>query len=263
MFGKWKKVLTTAMIGIATVALFAGCGSSGDQSSSSGSQQAKKYVIACDAKYPPFSMDVNGTYKGIDVELLDAIAKEEGFQYELKPMDFNGIIPGLVSGQLDGAIAGMSITDERKKSVDFSDGYIKSGSSIIVSKNNTSIQQLSDIQGKTVAVKKGTTGAKFAEDNKDKYGLNITYFDDSPSMMLAVANGNADFLIEDYPVISYLIKSGQQSALKIAVQSIGAEPNYGFAVKKGANQELLSKFNDGLKKLKANGTYDKIIHQYM
>lgn len=109
-----EKVLTAAMVGIATVALFAGCGSSGDQSSNSGAQQAKKYVIACDAKYPPFSMDVNGKYKGIDVELLDAIAKEEGFQYELKPMDFNGIIPGLVSGQLDGAIAGMSITDERK-----------------------------------------------------------------------------------------------------------------------------------------------------
>ena len=67
MFGKWKKVLTAAMVGIATVALFAGCGSSGDQSSNSDAQQAKKYVIACDAKYPPFSIDVNGKYKGIDV----------------------------------------------------------------------------------------------------------------------------------------------------------------------------------------------------
>lgn len=208
-------------------------------------------------------MDVNGKYKGIDVELLDAIAKEEGFQYELKPMDFNGIIPGLVSGQLDGAIAGMSITDERKKSVDFSDGYIKSGSSIIVNKDNTTIKSLDDLKGKTAAVKKGTTGAKFAEDNKDKYNLNITYYDDSPSMMLAVANGNADFMIEDFPVISYLIKTGQQAKLKIAVPSIGAEPNYGFAVKKGANQELLAKFNEGLKKIKANGTYDKIIKEYM
>lgn len=263
MFGKWKKVLTAAMVGIATVALFAGCGSSGDQSSNSGAQQAKKYVIACDAKYPPFSIDVNGKYKGIDVELLDAIAKEEGFQYELKPMDFNGIIPGLVSGQLDGAIAGMSITDERKKSVDFSDGYIKSGSSIIVNKDNTTIKSLDDLKGKTAAVKKGTTGAKFAEDNKDKYNLNITYYDDSPSMMLAVANGNADLMVEDFPVISYLIKTGQQAKLKIAVPSIGAEPNYGFAVKKGANQELLAKFNEGLKKIKANGTYDKIIKEYM
>ena len=119
------------------------------------------------------------------------------------------------------------------------------------------------MKGKTAAVKKGTTGAKFAEDNKDKYNLNITYYDDSPSMMLAVANGNADFMVEDFPVISYLIKTGQQAKLKIAVPSIGAEPNYGFAVKKGANQELLAKFNEGLKKIKANGTYDKIIKEYM
>ena len=66
-------------------------------------------------------------YKGIDVELLEAIAKEEGFEYDLKPMDFQAVIPGLTSGQLDGAIAGISITDERKQALDFSDGYFESG----------------------------------------------------------------------------------------------------------------------------------------
>jgi len=257
-----KKILAVAALVIFAVSVLAGCGSVAEKSGG-GKDQAKKYTIACDAKYAPFSMEVNGQYKGIDVQLLDAIAKAEGFQYELKPMDFSGIIPGLVSGQLDGAIAGINITEERKQSVDFSEGYIQSGLAVVTSKGNTDISKIEDLSGKMAAVKKGTAGAKFAEDNKDKYNLNISYYDDSPSMMLAVANGNADFLMEDYPVINYQIKIGEQDKLKIAVESVIAPPSYGFAVKKGDNAELLKMFNEGLKKIKADGTYDKIVGEYI
>jgi len=257
-----KKILAVAALVVFAVSVLAGCGSVAEKSGG-GKDQTKKYTIACDAKFAPFSMEVNGQYKGIDVQLLDAIAKAEGFQYELKPMDFSGIIPGLVSGQLDGAIAGINITEERKQSVDFSDGYIESGLAVVTSKSNTSIGKMEDLNGKMAAVKKGTAGAKFAEDNKDKYNLNISYYDDSPSMMLAVANGNADFLMEDYPVINYQIKIGEQDKLKIAVDSVIAPPSYGFAVKKGDNAELLKMFNERLKKIKADGTYDKIVGEYI
>jgi len=263
---KFKKIFALASIVVFGAAMFAGCGSSDQKKAASNLENGsgnKTYIIACDAKYAPFSMEENGQYKGIDVELLSAIAKKEGFQYTLKPMDFSGIIPGLVSGQIDGAMAGMNITEERKKSVDFSTGYATAGDSIVVNANNTSIHQVEDIDGKTVAVKKGTTGAKFAEENKDKYHLNITYFDDSPSMMLAVANGNADFLVEDYPVISYQIRIGAQKGLKVAVDSIHTPPEYGFAVKKDTNAKLMQMFNDGLKKVKEDGTYDKIVGQYL
>lgn len=262
-----RKLVSSALLAIVAIGALGGCGAiadKADNTSDSGSgTAAKSYTIACDAKYAPFSMEVDGKYKGIDVELLEAIAKAEGFQYELKPMDFSGIIPGLVSGQIDGAIAGMNITDERKKSVDFSEGYIQSGLAVVVGKGNTSIASLEDLHGKTAAVKKGTTGAKFAEDNKEKYDLNISYYDDSPSMMMAVANGNADFLMEDYPVISYQIKIGEQDKLKIAVDSVIDPPSYGFAVKKGENAELLKMFNEGLAKIKADGTYDKIVSEYI
>lgn len=261
---KLKKLLSIAAIAALSALFLAGCGAEEKTASSGGAANAgKTYVIACDAKYAPFSMEVNGKYQGIDVELLAAIAKAEGFKYELKPMDFSGIIPGIVSGQIDGAIAGMSITDERKKSVDFSDPYFTSGYAVVVNKDNNSIKTLDDLKGKTAAVKKGTTGAKFAEDNKDKYDLNITYYDDSPGMMMAVANGNADVLFEDQPVIAYQIKIGEQKNLKIAINNIqDPAPTDGFAVKKGANGELLKMFNDGLKKIKADGTYDKIVKQY-
>lgn len=250
-------VITVLMMG-----LFAGC-SKVNTGTSSKSTKDKVYLIACDAKYAPFSFEENGKYRGIDVELIDAISKVEGFKYELKPMDFSGIIPAIVSDQIDGSIAGMNITEKRKESVDFSDGYIKAGSSIVVNKNNTDINTLDDLKGKTAAVKKGTTGAAFAEANQKKYGLKINYYDDSPSMFKAVEDGNADFLVEDYPVISYQIKVDPSSKLRVAVKELGEVPYDGFAVKKGANQELLKMFNDGLKKIKDSGEYDKIVGQYL
>ncbi len=262
-----KKFLSIILaITVMLLTLVTGCGKSGAPSSANSSNAApadKVYVIACDAKYAPFSFEENGKYRGIDVELLDAIAKVEGFKYQLKPMDFSGIIPAIKAGQIDGSIAGMNITEKRKESVDFSDGYIKSGSSIVVSSSNTDIHALDDLKGKTAAVKKGTTGAIFAEENQKKYGLQISYYDDSPSMFQAVKNGNADFLVEDYPVISYQIKVEPNSKLRVAVNEIEAAPYNGFAVNKGQNQKLLSMFNDGLKKVKANGEYDRIVGQYL
>lgn len=254
-----KKALFGVMLAsILSIGLLSGCGQKDDTSVS----KNKKYIIACDAKYAPFSIEENGSYKGIDVEVLEAIAKVEGFEYELKPMDFNGIIPGIVSNQIDGAVSAISITDERKKTLDFSDSYFESGISLVVNKNNTSINVVDDLNGKKVSTKKGTAGSRFAEENEKAYNLQLNYFDDSPSMFQAVENGNADFLIEDYPVISYKIKVDPNTPLKIVGEKLETS-DYGFAVKKGANKELLDKFNDGLKKLKENGEYDKIIEEYI
>ncbi|EHI99419.1 ABC-type transporter, periplasmic subunit family 3 [Clostridium sp. DL-VIII] len=256
-----RKVLVSILLASAmSVGLLAGCGASkGDIKADTGN---KKYVIACDSKFAPFSFEENGKYKGIDVEILEEVAKEENFDYDLKPMDFNGIIPGLASNQLDGAISAMTITDERKQTLDFSDGYFVSGLSIVANKDNNSINSINDLNGKSVSVKKGTAGAKFAEDNEAKYGLKLNYFEDSPSMFQAVENGNDDFLLEDYPVIAYKIKVDGDSKLKIVGDKLDTV-DYGFAVKKGENTDLLNKFNEGLKKIKENGKYDQIVGQYI
>ena len=256
-----KSLVGILLASVMSIGIMSGCGAAKNDSAKS-SDGNKKYIIACDSKYAPFSFEENGKYKGIDVELLDAIAKEEKIEYELKPMDFDGIIPGLTSNQLDGAIAGMSITDERKKSLDFSDGYFVSGLSLVVNKDNTEINGVNDLNGKSASIKKGTAGTKFAEDNESKYGLKLNYFDDSPSMFQAVENKNCDFLLEDYPVIAYKIKVDPNSKLKIAGEKL-TNVDYGFAVKKGGNADLLKKFNEGLKKLKDNGEYDKIVDQYI
>lgn len=245
-----KVMAAISLVGI----LFTGCASSADS--------GEKYLIATDAKYAPFSMEVNGKYQGIDVEILEAIAEESGFEFELKPMDFSAIIPGLTANQLDGAIAGMSITDERKKTLNFSDGYFESGLSIVVKGDNTEITSVDDINGKSVAVKNGTAGETWALENAEKYNLKVSHYEDSPTMFLAIQNGNNDFAIEDYPVIAYKIKVDNDNALKIAGEKL-TNVDYGFAVNKGKNDELLNKFNEGLKAIKENGKYDEILAKYL
>lgn len=221
----------------------------------------KVYKVGVDTTYPPFEFKEGNDYKGIDIELINAIAKNQGFKIELSPMDFGGIIPAMQANQLDVAIAGMSITDERKKVVDFSTPYFDAGLTVIVKEDNSSIKSVDDLKGKKVAVKKGTTGAKYAQDNAAKLGITVVQFNDSPAMFQEVSNGNADALIEDYPVISYAIAQ-KDLGLKIVGDRLNGD-QYGIAVLKGQNQDLLKKINKGLEELKKDGTYDKIIKTYL
>ncbi|USK60253.1 transporter substrate-binding domain-containing protein [Peribacillus asahii] len=244
--------------------LVAACGSNdttSDKEKGGAEKSEKVYKVGVDTTYPPFEFKEGNEYKGIDIDLINAIAENQGFEIELSPMDFGGIIPAMQANQLDVAIAGMSITDERKKIVDFSEPYFDAGVTVVVGKDNTTIKSVDDLKGKTVAVKKGTTGAKYAQDNVDKYGFKIVQFNDSPAMFQEVANGNADALLEDYPVISYAIAQ-KDLGLKIVGDRLNGD-QYGIAVLKGKNQDLLEKINKGLAELKEDGTYDKILKTYL
>ena len=224
-------------------------------------EEAKVYKVGVDVTYPPFEFKEGNEYKGIDIDLIKAIAKNQGFEIELSPMDFGGIIPAMQANQLDVAIAGMSITDERKNIVDFSTPYFDAGLTVIVKEDNTAVKSVNDLKGKKVAVKKGTTGAKYATDNAAKLGIEVVQFNDSPAMFQEVSNGNAEALIEDYPVISYAITQ-QDLGLKIVGDRLNGD-QYGIAVLKGKNQDLLKKINKGLEELKEDGTYDEIVKTYL
>ncbi len=235
------------------------CG--GNKAGSGDAGKSKKYIIATDLTYAPFEFQENGKYVGIDVELITEIAKLEGINIELKPMDFGGIIPGLQSGQIDGAIAGASITDERKKTVDFSDPYYETGLVAVVNSNNTSITKAEDLAGKKLAVKNGTNGATYVEANL-KGKATVLTFKDTVSMFQAVTNNQADAAFEDFPVIAYAVSKDPNSKLKIGTDKL-TKGYYGFMVKKGSNPELIEKFNSGLKKLKESGKYDEIVQKYV
>lgn len=238
-----------------------GTGTDKDEGTSNKAKSEKVYKVGVDTTYPPFEFKEGNDYKGIDIDLINAIAKNQGFKIELSAMDFGGIIPAMQANQLDVAIAGMSITDDRKKVVDFSTPYFDAGVTVVVNKNNKDIKTVADLKGKKVAVKKGTTGAKFAQDNAEKQGFTVVQFNDSPAMFQEVANGNADALMEDYPVISYAIAQ-KDLGLKIVGDRLNGD-QYGIAVLKGQNSDLLKKIDKGLAELKKDGTYDKIIKTYL
>ncbi|WNS78944.1 transporter substrate-binding domain-containing protein [Domibacillus sp. DTU_2020_1001157_1_SI_ALB_TIR_016] len=253
-----KKVKLLSLF-VVLALLLAACG--GGDSGEKADGEKTVYKVGIDTTYPPFEYEENGEYTGIDIDIMNAIAKSQGFEIEFSPMDFGGIIPAMQAGQLDVAIAGMSITDERKKVVDFSEPYFDAGLSLVVPKDNKDIQSPDDIKGKKVAVKKGTTGATYATENADKLGIEVVQFNDSPAMFQEVANGNADLLIEDYPVISYAIAQ-KDLGLKVVGDRLNGD-QYGIAVLKGENQDLLEKINKGLAEMKEDGSYDEIINKYL
>lgn len=261
-----------------TASMLAGCGSStGNDSSNTSSAtkeetsatesgntassaSGKKYVIATDTVFAPFEFtDESGAFVGIDVDLLDAIAKDQGFEYELQSLGFDAALVAVQSGQADGVIAGMSITDERKETFDFSDAYYDADVTMAVAAGS-SIASYDDLNGKKVAVKTATNGSDYAKSIADQYGFDIVEFKDSPTMYQDVITGNTVACFEDYPVMAYNIKQG--AGMEMPEGTTAAGSSYGFAVQKGQNAELLEMFNKGLADIKANGTYQEIVDKY-
>ena len=223
----------------------------------------KTWVIATDTVFKPFEYtDASGNFVGIDVDILAAIAEDQGFEYELKSLGWDAAIAACQSGQADAMIAGASITDERKASGwMFSDGYYTATQCMAVAEN-ADIKGFEDLKDKQVAVKTGTQGASYAESLKDEYGFTLNYFEDSPTMYQAVAGGQAVACFEDTPIMAASIKDGGLG-LKIVEGTENEGADYGFAVFNSDEQELLDMFNAGLANIKANGKYDEIIAKYL
>lgn len=223
----------------------------------------KKWVVATDTVFKPFEYtDESGEFVGIDVDILAAIAEDQGFTYDLQSLGWDASIAACQAGQADGMIAGASITDERKDSGwMFSDGYYNATQSMTVQKDSE-IKGFEDLDGKTVGVKTGTQGAAYAESLKDEYGFEITYFEDSPTMYQAVLGGQVVSCFEDTPIMASSIQDGDL-ALQIVEGTENEGSPYGFAIFSEDNQELVDMFNAGLANIKENGTYDEIIAKYL
>ncbi|MEA5056993.1 transporter substrate-binding domain-containing protein [Anaerotignum propionicum] len=226
-------------------------------------KETKKYIIATNTMFAPFEFQNKfGEYVGIDIDLLNEIAKDQGFEYELVHMTFNQMLQALAAGEVDAAMGGISITEERKEIYDYSEPYLEGGIVMAVDATRHDIKGFEDLKGKTVAVAValGTEAESYAQSIKEKYGFQVVTFPEFNQVYQDVISGNSQALFEDYPVMGYLISQGVE--LKI-VSDIEKRSPYGFAVPKGKNAELLEKFNNGLKNIMENGTYDKIINTYV
>ena len=219
----------------------------------------KVWVIATDTVFRPFEYtNENNEFVGIDVDILAAIAEDQGFKYELQSLGWDAAVAAVQAGQADGLIAGATIKQERNDSGwIFSEGYYNATQTFVVPAESD-IASFEDLAGKNVAVKNGTAGADFANSLKDQYGFTVTVFEDSPTMYQDVLLGNSAACIEDTPIMADNIKTGGL-ALKIpeGMESEGAP--YGFAIMDQNNQELLDMFNAGLANIKESGKYDDVL----
>lgn len=240
---------------------FAACGGSEEAPADDTAADGKTYIIATDTTFAPFEFQNEaGDYVGIDMDLLAAIAEDQGFEYELQYLGFDAAVQALESGQADGVIAGMSITEKRQQKFDFSDAYFDSGVVMSIAADNEDIKSYEDLAGKKVAVKRGTEGMDFAESVKDQYGFETVVFDTSDAMCMDVKVGNSVACFEDYPVMGYGIAQG--NGLKMVTDKEQGS-SYGFAVGKEQNAELLEMFNTGLANLKESGKYQEILDTYI
>ena len=260
--GVWMRLLALAMILIVAVSALiaspvsANAAEIGDPSAVKG----KTYAVGTDTTFAPFEYRENGKMTGIDMELIRAIAQEEGFEVTIQSLGFNAALQALSSNQVDVVIAGMSITDERKATYDFSNPYFQSGIQMAIAENNDSITSYKDLDGKTVVAKTGSEGESYAKQHASEYGYTVTSVDQSSTMYEMVKSGNADAVFDDYPVLAYGVS--QNNGLKIVTPKV-PHGEYGMAVNKGKNADLLAAIDDGLNKLIASGEYETIVAQYL
>ena len=216
-----------------------------------------KLVMATNAEFPPYEYHDGDAIVGIDAEIAKAIADELGMELEIEDIAFDSIIPEIVSGKADMGLAGMTVTEDRMQSVDFSDTYAKASQKIIVTEDSE-IASPDDLKGVIVGVQLGTTGDIYVSD-LEADGTTVERYSKGFEAVQALSQGKIDAVVIDGEPAKTFVAETQ--GLKILDESFTDE-EYAIAVKKG-NTELLEKINGALKTLKDNGTLDEIVAKYI
>ncbi|UPL14854.1 basic amino acid ABC transporter substrate-binding protein [Microbacterium galbinum] len=256
-----------ALVAAATLAL-AGC-AGGTDSGSGDSDAGDEYglvsagtLTACsDVPYPPFEVEDSSTesgYSGFDIDLLDAIAKKLDLKLAVQDVGFDALQSGttLVAGTCDLGASAMTITDERKANIDFSDPYYDSLQSLLV-RTDSGIESIDDLAGKNVGVQQGTTGETYATENAT--GAELVQYPSDGELWPAMQAGQIDAILQDQPVNIEHEKA--DSAYKI-VETYDTEESYGFAFAKGEKDALVDAVNSALQELRDSGEYQKIYDSY-
>lgn len=250
------KKIAALILSSAIVVALAGCGAKKDSGKSS-SDKTETLVMGTNATFPPYEyVDDNNKIVGIDAEIAQAIADKLGMKLEIKDMEFDSLIPAVKSDSIDVVLAGMTVTDERKQSVDFSDSY-STGVQVIIVKEGSDIKSADDLKGKKIGVQSGTTGDSYC--TTDFGQENVKQFSNGSLAVAALANGQVDcVVIDNEPAKNYVAAN---TGLKILDTEYVTE-DYAIAVSKD-NPDLLKKINTALKELKEAGKIDEIVGKYI
>ncbi|MDX3585346.1 transporter substrate-binding domain-containing protein [Streptomyces europaeiscabiei] len=266
VLGRRPRVLA-ALTATAGLLLVAGCSSDGDgdaggtKTAAGGVELVKagQLTTCTHLPYPPFQSEIDGKVQGFDVSLIDLVAEDLGVKQDIVDQPFENFKTGgsLNAGQCDLAAAGMTITDERKKNVDFSDPYFEATQAVLADKN-AGIASFADLKGKKVGTQAQTTGEDYAKSK----GIDSVSFESSDAVLNGLRTKQVDAVIIDYPVVrGWLKDKANADAFEVAEQ-LNTGEQYGFTVKKG-NTELVAAINKALADAKSDGTYKKLYEQWI
>lgn len=217
-------------------------------------------TVAADPSFKPFAyMDPDShQMKGFDMDLMRTLAPMAGYQIKVLPLDFAGIIPALQSRSVGAAASSITITDARKKVVDFSDPYYNSGLQILVQKSAVGIGSMADLKGKTVGTLTESTGYNYVKETMAD-NVKLVPYSSFANAFLALAAGSVDAVVGDQPVLaSYASAAGSNSAKVVGPLYAGQQ--YGIAFPKGS--DLLKPTNKALQEIKANGAYATLYRKW-
>ena len=235
------------------VMMVAGCG--GGDKKAPVAQAPKVLKVGTEPTFAPFEFQKEGSkeFDGFDMDLIRAIGKQLNMKVEILNMGFDALIPAINAGNIDLAIAGMSITPDRQKAVDMSDPYYVSGLVVVVGKDNAAVKSVNDLNNKGIAVQIGTTGAERAAKVP---GAKVKNFNTNAEVFLELKNKGVEAVIIDKPVAEYFLATGGgKDYAKIVGDTMEAE-SYGISLKK--NSPLTKDINKALLDLKKNGEYVKL-----
>lgn len=222
----------------------------------------KKIVVATDATWPPMEYIDEQTKEivGFDIDLMKEISKAGGFEVEFKNTAWDGIFAGLAAGKYDAVMSSVTITEERKKEMDFSKPYINAGQVLVVRQETQGVRTLQDLVGKTVGAQIGTTGSFEVEKVQ---GVILKTYDEIGLAYEDLVNGRIDGVVADTPVAANfaLQNPSYKGKLKIVGEAF-TEEYYGIAVQKG-NKELLDMINNGLDKVLGTPVYDDLVKKWL
>jgi len=263
---KFKSILTLALTSALAAAVLAGCGA-GQQPGADGGQQQpagekKKLVMATSADYPPYEFHDTSSGKdqiaGFDIDIANYIAKELGFEYEIKDMDFNGLLPALQAGRADFVMAGMTPKPERLQNADFSIIYYEAKNTI-VAKKGSNLKKWEDLAGKKVAVQLGSIQEGEAKEMaKTVQGMQIKSLNKIGEMIQELKSGRIDAAIIEDTVAKGYVKSNPD----IEFTTIPNDGPAGSAVAFPKGSPLVEDFNKVIKKMQENGELEKLVKKW-
>ncbi|MFF8196036.1 transporter substrate-binding domain-containing protein [Streptomyces bobili] len=267
LLGRRTRVLaaTTVAAGLmlVTACTSSDDGGSGSKTAAGGVELVKagQLTTCTHLPYPPFQSEIDGKVQGFDVSLIDLVAEDLGVKQEILDTPFENFKTGafLNSGECDLAAAGMTITEERKKNVDFSDPYFDATQAVLVNKD-AGVNSLAEIKSKKVKI--GAQAQTTGEDYVVKQGFDPVSFESSDAVLNGLRTGQVKAVVIDYPVVQGWLKNKADADAFEIVDNLNTGEQYGFTVKKG-NTELVAAINKAIADARADGTYKKLYEQWI